>query len=694
MKKNCKKNIKNFLILIITFFCVIISCDNDHEYGFKPNAVQTMEFKDVNQTNAIVSGKIVSNGGKELTERGICWHTSANPVITNNKKTSPPYSLGELDCLINNLLPGTKYYVRAYARNSSGTAYGNELSFITNPATIPIISSTKNATSISQTTASSGGIISSDGAANIIAKGVCWKTTQNPSINDPKTTDGIGTASFNSIITGLLPNTTYYVRAYATNSVGTAYGNQITFTTLAPTIPTIQTTAISSITQTTASSGGNITDNGGAAVTSRGVCWSNINSNPTIANSFTNNGNGNGTFTSALTGLNPGTTYYLRAYATNSVGTAYGNLITFTTTAATIPTGVTTSNITSTTQVTASCGGNVTGTGGAAITQKGVCWSNTTSSPTISNPKTIDGSGVGTFTSSITGLNPSTTYYVRAYATNSVGTAYGTTRSFTTSGAVIPTVTSTTPVTSITSNSAVSGGTVSSTGGANVTARGVCWSNTNSNPTIANSLTNSGTGVGTFTSNLQNLNPNTLYYVRAYATNSVGTGYGNVVTFTSSPPPLAVGQSYLGGVIGYIYQPGDIGYINGEVHGIIATTSNQSSGITWGCSGISISGTSINLGAGSNNTTLIVNGCSTNNIAARLCFNLSSGGYTDWVLPSTNELSRLYTNRLAIGGFNNVSYWTSTQLTSTTARSINFSTGVLNSTTKTSSLYVRAIRYF
>ena len=98
----------------------------------------------------------------------------------------------------------------------------------------------------------------------------------------------------------------------------------------------------------------------------------------------------------------------------------------FTTVAATIPIGITTNTLVSVTQTTASGGGNITGDGGAPVTSRGVCWSNTTSNPTIANTKTVDGAGIGAaFQSSLTGLTPGTTYYVRAYATNSVGTAYG-----------------------------------------------------------------------------------------------------------------------------------------------------------------------------------------------------------------------------------------------------------------------------
>ena len=221
-------------------------------------------------------------------------------------------------------------------------------------------------------------------------------------------------------MTSLSADSTYYVRAYATNSVGTAYGNQESFTTLAPTLATITTTLPSSIASTTASSGGNITSSGGASVTGRGVCW-NTARNPTIANSKTNDGTGIGTFVSSLTSLSSGTTYYVRAYATNSVGTAYGNDDSLVTLA--LPT-LTTTTPSSITVTTASSGGNITNNGGAAVTARGVCW-NTSTNPTIANNITTDGSGNGAFTSNMTGLIANSTYYIRAYATNSVGTAYG-----------------------------------------------------------------------------------------------------------------------------------------------------------------------------------------------------------------------------------------------------------------------------
>ena len=300
-------------------------------------------------------------------------------------------------------------------------------------ATTPVITVTTSVGAITTTSATSGGSVTSDGGASVTARGVCWNTSANPTIANSKTVDGNGTGTFVSSLTGLTPGTVYYVRAYATNSVGTSYGVEVSFTTVAATsLPVLDaTTAASNITTTTATSGGNITSDGGAPVTLRGVCWS-TNTNPTITDPKTNNGSGIGTFTSSLTGLTPGTVYYVRSYATNSVGTAYGVQAVFTTTPSLgLPTLGPTSPITAITNISAMSGGNVISDGGIGLTARGVCWS-VFPGPTVGGWSTNNGTGIGAFTSNITGLSPNTVYYVRAYATNPIGTGYGTEVNFTT----------------------------------------------------------------------------------------------------------------------------------------------------------------------------------------------------------------------------------------------------------------------
>ena len=367
----------------------------------------------VNSSNVIADPLFVSSSD---------FHLSSN--------SSPAYHTGV------NVSLSTDYAYNNWNNPPSIGAYEYGSVVITTPTVTTIAIS-----SITVSAASSGGNISSDGGATVTARGVCWSTSANPTTANSKTSDGTGTGTFTSSITGLTSSTVYHVRAYATNSQGTAYGSDVQFATsaIASGVPTLTTYPITSITSSTAVTGGNILTTGGSNVTTGGVCWS-ITSIPTTSDSKTSDAiTTDGDFISNITGLTVGTTYYVRAYAINSTGTGYGNQLSFTIPA--IAPTVTTTTPSSITTTAATSGGNVTSDGGATVTTYGVCWG-MSSNPTVAGLHTTDGSGTGSFASSITGLSASTIYHVRAYATNSVGTSYGSDVQFT-SGVI----TSTTPIT-------------------------------------------------------------------------------------------------------------------------------------------------------------------------------------------------------------------------------------------------------
>jgi uncharacterized protein (TIGR02145 family) len=303
-------------------------------------------------------------------------------------------------------------------------------------ATLPIVTTIK-VTDITQTTASAGGTVTDDGGATVINRGVTWSTTHNPTVGYVNTNDGVGTGTFVSKLSGLSGSTTYYVRAFATNNIGTGYGNEVSFLSNEISLATVTTTNVTAITSTTAEAGGKIPSNGGTTITEWGVCWS-TSQNPTLADQVIKMtvfldlvGEGvaaDTNFTSNLAGLNSGTTYYVRAYAVNSVGTAYGNQVSFITKQ--IAT-LTTTEVTSITSINAISGGNITDDGGGEIIAKGVIWG-TNPDLNVLSGATQDGSGSGPFVSYLNGLTPKTTYYVKAYVLTDVGKAFGPTISFTT----------------------------------------------------------------------------------------------------------------------------------------------------------------------------------------------------------------------------------------------------------------------
>jgi len=473
--------------------------------------------------------EVISDGNVDLTECGLCWSLNPSPTISSSKVVLGS-DLGIFNTIIKNLNRGTKYYIRAFATNSVGTSYGGDSSFLTAaPPTVVV----KKISSIGYYSANIESDITDNGQKTIIEKGICWSASPNPTLKKSNhKVYGAGSGKYTVPISGLYANTTYYVRAYAINTVDTAYSVDSVFKTVKTSPPVVVTASLNNITEKSALAGGNVLQDGGSEVLYKGVCWS-TNINPTVKlTSKTISGNNLGAFTSNITGLSKGTLYHVRAYAINSYDTAYGGDTIFMTLDAA---KVLTDSVTNISGTSATCGGTVTSDGGSFILRRGVCWS-TSTLPTIVNASySTDGFGSGHFSSTLSFLTTGTTYYVRAYAVNSTDTAYGNEVIFKTPS--LPAVT-TAIVTSITGNSALCGGNAVS--GDNITSKGVVWSKF-PNPTIALSTkTNDGTGKGTFSSSITNLNLNSKYYVRAYATNSVGTAYGNEINFTTADKAVVI----------------------------------------------------------------------------------------------------------------------------------------------------------
>lgn len=360
-------------------------------------------------------------------------------------------------------------------------------------------------------------------------------------------------------------------------------------------------------------------------------------------------------------GLIASSTYTYRLLAYNSAGNSlsYSNQATIITSDPIKIPIITTNDISSLSYTTAISGGSISSDGGSGITERGVVWG-TSSSPTISlTTKTSDGSGNGNFSSSISNLSTNTTYYIRAYATNSAGTSYGQENSFKTLALTVPTLSSSSII-NIKSTSAQGGGTITSNGGSTVTQRGVVWG-TSPSPTISlTTKTSDGNGNGSFSSNIPSLVLNITYYVRAFATNSIGTGYGNEISFTTS---YAIGETGPAG--GFIFY--DKGVSSNGWRYLEANYADYSSGIGWwngtwtykDMVGIS---PNTGLGSGKANTLLIIAANNNLNNAAKVCDDYSYNGFTDWYLPSSEELQLMCQNLYSAGkgNFTPNFYWSST----------------------------------
>jgi hypothetical protein len=250
---------------------------------------------------------------------------------------------------------------------------------------------------------------------------------------------------------------------------------------------------------------------------------------------------------------------------------------------------------------------------------------------------------------------------------------------------VIPVVT-TSAVIYITPHSASCGGNITWGGGSAIIARGVCWS-TYQSITIDQCLNKikDGENIGSFSSFIEGLNYNTTYYVCAYATNSNGTGYGNLVSFKTV---YSIGESYGGGKIFYIDGTGQ--------HGLISATRDQSTGTAWGCQGTLTGSTGTAIGTGQANTTAIVNRCNAGGTAAQICDTLVLNGYNDWFLPSQDELNQMIIHKNVIGGFaSNKYYWSSSEGDLNSAWTYSSANLVKVSTSKgDTTIRVRAVRAF
>jgi hypothetical protein len=379
-----------------------------------------------------------------------------------------------------------------------------------------------------------------DGNGVIKGYGICYGLKESPTIADTKLAVGTTAAATLDIVanlTNLTANTIYYVRGYVEHADGIVYSDQAKFTTDNLKGPDVTTNDAADLTSTTFTIIGKLTSLGTSDVTQYGHVLSATSQTPTTADTKTEMGASNAApkdFKSTFSGLKAGTTYYVRAYATNATGTGYSEVKTVKTASEQAP-AITTQGVDNITVNSARATGTISSGGTQPVTQYGHFWSSTNNDPKDNDSKTEFGA-TGTpkdFASNLTGLQPGTTYYVRAYARSAAGTTYGDVKTFKTADVPLPVVTkpsNPSGIIGVTSYNPYF--TVSYSGSLPITEVGVCYSTSNQTPTVGDSKAKSGSvGAGGYTDvRMNGLTPNTTYYVRAYAITSAGVGYSEVNT--------------------------------------------------------------------------------------------------------------------------------------------------------------------
>lgn len=498
-----------------------------------PTAV-TNAATNITLSSATLNGTVNANGNS--TTVTFEWGPSASYGRTATADQSPV--TGTTDTAVSTTLTGLAsnytYHYRVVASNSSGTVYGADMTFFVG-ASAPDVT-TQAATAVGTTTATLNGLVNANYADTTVTFEYGKTTAYGSTVTAAQSpVTGSTDTSVSANITGLEPNTTYHFRVVGVNSQGSENGSDLTFTT-GKVGPDATTQAASSVDDNSATLNGLVNAyNDSTTVTFEWGTTTAYGNTATAAQSPVS-GFGNTAVSANISGLAPNTTYHYRVTAQNSAGSANGADMTFSTNTALA--AVTTEPASDIGPYDATLNGTVNANNDSTTVTFEYGETTAYGSVVTASQSPVTGNTDTAVSAMISGLTPETLYHYRVVAVNSAGTNYGSDMTFTTLPPQTPTVT-TKPVTHIGFHTAKSGGVVLDEGASAVTARGVVWS-TSPEPTLADNFTVNDYGPGSFNSTMNQLTPSTTYYVRAYATNAEGTGYGEEFEFTTDSKSVKV----------------------------------------------------------------------------------------------------------------------------------------------------------
>jgi hypothetical protein len=483
--------------------------------------------------SAFAGGNITKDGGEAIIERGVVWSTSANPTTSLKDRRKSGSGVGSYTVEIDTLLPFTDYYLKAYAINYYGTVYGQQVTFKTIKG-VPRFNAS-NLVSKDAYSVKVSAFVSLDGGEPVTSRGFCISRNSNPNLlNSNVVTIGNGTLYYETQISNLLPKTYYYIRPYATNKLGTAYGRQIEVTTEVGAVK-IDPVVILNVGASGARLSANISSAEGGTVSRRGFVISK-KPEPFLYNATVlEGGKGTGPYSYDVSGLELGTTYYVRAFGINesslNSGVTHTNQVSFTTLGKPAVVNIGANNVSYNSFTVVA---RVTGDGGSQLTEQGFYLS-TNPDPRINTRIVRLGGGVGDFQTTYDGLEAGQVYYFTSYATNAYGTSVATnTIRVVTTANTAPAINNVPSVGTITNRLMPISGQVDSNGGLPILERGFYFSRSNSSPNSSDAkvFETGSFAQGGFSNSISNLVfGNVTYFVRSYARNALGTTVGPVTTF-------------------------------------------------------------------------------------------------------------------------------------------------------------------
>ena len=534
--------LRQSLILLLGLPLWLASCAEDEEPRSYMPALATNSASGLTRFAATLSGSVTAVSGSTAAY-DVFFLFAQGSSLTDAREVSAvpdPSVEGRYAGLAEGLVPGGDYCYAICARSGGSVARGELITFSTLESTVPVPGETFTALLSENSVTLSSSELLDDGGLEITQRGFAYKVYEEgdsePLTSDRTRTVPLDAETFMAQITGLQAHTTYVARAYAVNRTGTGYGSSVVFTTEDLKVPQLLCSASDSTsTSSSIQAEATLTSNGGFAVTAYGFCWSTESATPTVDNLRQEVGTGEvASFQALLADLEPATTYYLRAYAVNERGTGYSNTVTVQTTERqTVSLSQPQFSELSVSSVTLSS--TLTVPAGSEVTDKGICYSQFSTRPTIGDAHLSDPQPGTAVLVSLTGLEEGATYYATAYAQTRDGVFYSDPVSFTLSRTYEPSL-SLTGVVEIGETEATATARIDSDGGREVLERGFVWSATSTSPSLDRgdpSQTVDGTEAD-FSLRLSGLEKGQRYYIRAYARNEVGLGYSSVSEFTTA----------------------------------------------------------------------------------------------------------------------------------------------------------------